>query len=517
MVGPGARGDPASARLGGRAADQLARGLPAEAHAALRGVHRLGDGQPVRPQVAAERERRLPVQPPPGLAQRVGHHVGGRERDARGRRLAGHRERRRLAGRVRLERAAGPRQPQRPAGRRGRHSSGTSTQRRSCHDRIPSSDSCTPRAAGAEVPRERLVERDVAQEPLPLDLERVVGLAGRHRHPRRAVVDRVGEVRVPDRARGGGAGLDPALAQAGHGGAVGAVDLQLEQLAAVDAHAPRRVELRDHAALELEHRVRGVLGVGVVGLAALVVAQREVRRAEREHAAHGAEQLVEHVPPVGEHVGDDPAAVLPPGSSTTAAGAPGRARGTPSSRTRRGPTARARARRCRAARLSVRMPGEEELVLDDAVLDAGLVGQPRELERGLEVLGDRLLAVDVPAGLDRRPHRALAAARDLGVEVHLVVRIRERASRSVVQRSSPCAAASARSLRSSRPTSIGSGHSSCPGPTATPPCSRIARIERMRCWLVPMRPVTPFITIPIVRAPAGASSSDWKTFATQRR
>ena len=30
---------------------------------------------------------------------------------------------------------------------------------------------------------------------------------------------------------------------------------------------------------------------------------------------------------------------------------------------------------------------------------------------------------------------------------------------------------------------------------------------------MPMRPVTPFITIPIVREPAGASRSDWKAFA----
>ena len=88
VVGRGARREPAAARarLGGGAADQLARGGPVEPHPALRRVHRLGDAEAVRPQVAAERERRLPVEH--GRAarlarQRVGDHVRGGERDAR--------------------------------------------------------------------------------------------------------------------------------------------------------------------------------------------------------------------------------------------------------------------------------------------------------------------------------------------------------------------------------------------------------------------------------------------------
>src|SRR2546421_8495509 len=71
--------------------------------------------------------------------------------------------------------------------------------------------------------------------------------------------------------------------------------------------------------------------------------------------------------------------------------------------------------------------------------------------------------------------------------------------RSVLQRSIPCACASARSLFSFRPTRIGLGMSTSPSGSETPPCSRIAAIERMRCWLVPMRPVTPFMMIPTVR------------------
>src|SRR4051812_21504608 len=32
--------------------------------------------------------------------------------------------------------------------------------------------------------------------------------------------------------------------------------------------------------------------------------------------------------------------------------------------------------------------------------------------------------------------------------------------------------------------------------SATPPCARMALIDRMRCWFVPMRPVTPFMMMP---------------------
>ena len=72
-------GREAPAALGRRAPDQLARRGPVETHAALGGVHRLGHAEPVRPQVAAEGERRLPVD----AAVLAGGHVRGGEGDAR--------------------------------------------------------------------------------------------------------------------------------------------------------------------------------------------------------------------------------------------------------------------------------------------------------------------------------------------------------------------------------------------------------------------------------------------------
>src|SRR6185295_10270067 len=70
------------------------------------------------------------------------------------------------------------------------------------------------------------------------------------------------------------------------------------------------------------------------------------------------------------------------------------------------------------------------------------------------------------------------------------------ALRSVEKRSMPCASASASTFSGLRPSRIGSGMTRSPFLRATPPCLRIATIERMRCWFMPMRPVTPFMTMP---------------------
>src|SRR5437660_6858997 len=69
-------------------------------------------------------------------------------------------------------------------------------------------------------------------------------------------------------------------------------------------------------------------------------------------------------------------------------------------------------------------------------------------------------------------------------------------SRSVVQRAMPFAFASSSSLALLRPTRIGSGITRSPFLRTRPPCARIAMIERIKCWFMPMRPVTPFIMMP---------------------
>jgi hypothetical protein len=73
------------------------------------------------------------------------------------------------------------------------------------------------------------------------------------------------------------------------------------------------------------------------------------------------------------------------------------------------------------------------------------------------------------------------------------------ASRSVVQRRPPCCSASVFTFSGVRLTSTGSSMTREPSDISTPPWARIAATERIRCWLTPMRPETPFMMRPRVR------------------
>ncbi len=86
-----------------------------------------------------------------------------------------------------------------------------------------------------------------------------------------------------------------------------AVDMEGDEIVAPHARRPTRIDVRDHAALELERRVGGIVGVGLVSLAVLIDTARDVRCAEAAHGLHLAEQVVEHVAPVTQHIEDDAA------------------------------------------------------------------------------------------------------------------------------------------------------------------------------------------------------------------
>ena len=190
------------------------------------------------------------------------------------------------------------------------------------------------------------------------------------------------------------------------------------------------------------------------------------------HRRHLAEGVIEHVAPVAEHVGDDPAAVF-------RAVVPRRTlRGLPAPVALEHPVAELAAHAEDAAEeagvdepLELADARQEQLVLHDAVLHARLVGEPREIERLLRAHGERLLAVDVLPALDRAAHVRRAKLRQRRVEVDRIVLVRERLL-EIRRDTDRCrtASASARSLRSSRPTRIGSGISRVPSGIGTPPC-----------------------------------------------
>ncbi len=62
------------------------------------------------------------------------------------------------------------------------------------------------------------------------------------------------------------------------------------------------------------------------------------------------------------------------------------------------------------------------------------------------------------------------------------------ALRSVDVRVRPCVCAISANFSALRPTRIGSGITRSPFGKVTPPWSRMAQIERTRCWLYPIAP-----------------------------
>ena len=218
--------------------------------------------------------------------------------------------------------------------------------------------------------------------------------------------------------------LHGAVAQAGHRAAVRAVDLHLEQLAAVDADRPGGVHRADGAAVELEHRVGGVVGGHLVRLARLVPAPRQVRDAPRVDRADRAEQVLEQVRPVREHVEHDAAAVfraVVPRRALRRDAVPLEHPVAELDPDRQHPAEEALADQ--PAQLD--HAGQEQLVLDDAVRDARRPRRLGQREGGRGRGGHRLFRVDVLARRDRAAQRVLAGAGHLGVEVHVDVRVAE--------------------------------------------------------------------------------------------
>src|SRR5678816_155169 len=100
----------------------------------------------------------------------------------------------------------------------------------------------------------------------------------------------------------------------------------------------------------------------------------------------------------------------------------------------------------------------------------------------VQVGRDRLLAVDVLAGRERLGEQHRPHLRRAGVEEDRVVLVRERG----VEVGAP--AGNADKIEA---LAKANGIALSPFASATPPWARIAQIERMRCWFMPIRPVTP--------------------------
>src|SRR5258707_3227462 len=210
-----------------------------------------------------------------------------------------------------------------------------------------------------------------------------------------------------------------------HRRAVSAIDLEGHEIVAIDPRRPGHVDVRDHAALEAEGRVGGIVRRRVVLLALLVPALRNIGGAETAHTLDFAKQIVEHVAPVAHHVENDAAAVL-------AAIIPRRPlRLLPIALEH--PVAEFAAHREHSAEKSgiaqecqLLQARQEQLVLHSAVLDALGVGQPDHRHRLFEIGRDRLFAIDVLAGIDRFRQQPRPRLRGRGIEENAVAFLAQR-------------------------------------------------------------------------------------------
>src|SRR5260221_1554074 len=256
-------------------------------------------------------------------------------------------------------------------------------------------DQLQPLCALQQVPFERRVFANVADEKLPFGLERVVvGLVVRNLLPVGAKIVRLTHVRIPYRPGRFGKRLGEAARQARHGRTTRTIHLECHQIIAAHAYGPGTVEMRDDSAREPESRVRGIVGGGAVFAAVFIPAGRDVPRTEAGNPLDFPEQAVEHVAAVAQHIENDSSAVLlavVPGGPLrglvialehpVAELAPDREYFPEET----GVT----------QRLDLQEPRQPQLVLDDAVPDSRLFRSPIQVERLRERGRDGFLAVDV--------------------------------------------------------------------------------------------------------------------------
>ena len=165
------------------------------------------------------------------------------------------------------------------------------------------------------------------------------------------------------------AGRGPAAVQSGDGRAVGAVDLEGEQVVAPHPRRPGREDGADGAALQLDQGRGVVLDVDLVALAALVDALRRRGRHRGDDAPHRARACSRSRSASADTYRGSARRRRPCGSSSSAAG---RRTSVPSNthqpNSMRKPVDAAEEIRRRRAR-QLLQAGQAELVLDRAVLE----------------------------------------------------------------------------------------------------------------------------------------------------
>src|SRR5947207_4762086 len=273
--------------------------------------------------------------------------------------------------------------------------------------------------------RKRRVLGNMAQEQLPAGSVAVFkGQHVRHLLPLLVEIHLLRLLGAEERPWRGDERLHEATMQAGNRRAQRAVDLDLQQVVTLDAARPRRADLRQNTALQLEHREGVILDIDLVGLATLFDPARLRGRMAARDGADRAEQAVEDVAPMRKHIEDQAAA--------------GRLLVIPARALRREeiaieyPPAEIEPDRQHAAE-EIRViefaelfeAGQEQFVLHDAALPAGALGGARQGERVFQIFGDRLFEINVFAGSECGTGTIGAAAGRGRIEIDIDRRVGE--------------------------------------------------------------------------------------------
>jgi hypothetical protein len=174
--------------------------------------------------------------------------------------------------------------------------------------------------------------------------------------------------------------------------------------------------LRQHAPHELKARKGRVLDIDIVPLAILVSAFGERRRVTARDGFDLAQQPIEDVAPMGEHIEDEPAAgcfaIIP---------------ARPLRRVRRAvehPPAEVEPDRQNSPEeisivklAQLRKPGQEQFVLHDAVFHTGALGATREIQCILEGFRDRFFEIHVFPRRERRTRTCRPTPGGVRVEI----------------------------------------------------------------------------------------------------
>jgi DNA-binding GntR family transcriptional regulator len=157
--------------------------------------------------------------------------------------------------------------------------------------------------AFAKAPAEGFIQRDMTEEEFPLNLEGVVVDASiRNFGPTRVEIDWIVHVGIPDRFGGGADVLDFAAAQAGDGGAFGAVDLNGQEVIAAHTDVPGAIEMAKNTVFQFKSGVGAIVGGACIHVAVFVDPFRNMNGAGGRNGFHFAEQIVDEIAPVTEHI-----------------------------------------------------------------------------------------------------------------------------------------------------------------------------------------------------------------------